>query len=337
MNDDRPVIGMIGAGMISRAHMPGLQRLAREVLIYSVEGAEDVAETYGGTVVATFEELLERSDIVDIVTPTFTHYDLVRRCLLAGKDVIVEKPIALTQEQATEVVRLAHDLGRRLFPAHVVRYSAPYALAKEAVDAGEIGEVAVMRFSRSGSFPTRTPWFADAEKSGGVLMDLTIHDVDVARWIAGDIVQVYATLRRAGTPEQPMESAHVLLTHVSGAITHCAGLWGPAHLPFETEFSISGTGGTLAHSSRAESAVVSTVAADDLDAGLMPVVDPQEDPYGLELADFVAGIRGRRETRVTAEDGLDAVRVVSAAWESVRSGQPVTLAPTMSTTARSAT
>jgi predicted dehydrogenase len=326
MNADRPVIGMIGAGMISRAHMPGLRRLADQILIHSLEGAQELADECGGTVVLTLEELLDRADIVDIVTPTFTHYDLVRRCLEAGKDVIVEKPIALTEQQASDLVRLADSLGRRLFPAHVVRYASEYALAKEAVDAGELGDLAVLRFSRSGSYPTRTAWFADMEKSGGILMDLSIHDVDVARWIAGEIVQVSATLRRTGTAEEPVDAGHILLTHASGAITHCSSLWGPSHLPFETEFSIAGTGGTLSHSSREEAPVISTITVDDEAAGLLPATDPQSDPYARELQDFVTAITRGGGTRVTAEDGLQAVRVVSAALESVRRGQPMVLA-----------
>jgi len=318
-------IGLIGAGGISNSHLPHLLTLGAEVFVYSEAGAPDLVAKYGGTVVDTLDELLDLVDYVDVATPTFTHYALVKRALEAGKDVISEKPLARLDSEADELEQLAATLGRKLYPAHVVRFFPEYVRLYEAVKSGSLGELAVLRFSRSGAFPTRTPWFADRALSGGIIMDQMIHDIDIARWVAGEVTRVSAVSSRAGTAEAPVEAAHVLLTHESGAISHIAGLWGPAHLPFTTEYSVTGTLGSLEHSSAAERNYVASLAVTPEQGGLLPDVDPAENPYFVELREFTRSFDGGAEPRVSVADGAAAVRLANAALTSLETGQPVDL------------
>jgi predicted dehydrogenase len=316
-------IGLIGAGGISNSHLPHLLALGAEVYVHSIDGAAELVARHGGTVVGSVDELLAAVDIVDVVTPTPAHFPLVKRALEAGKDVISEKPLTRTEEQARELEDLAARLGRRLYPAHVVRYFPAYVRLREAVAGGVLGELAVLRFSRSGAFPTRSPWFADPAQSGGIIMDQMLHDIDIARWVAGEVTRVSAVSARAGDAAQPIESAHVLLTHRSGAISHVAGLWGPAHLAFTTEYSVTGTLGTLEHSSAAERDYRTDLADAEGGGGILPDVDPADDPYFLELREFIGAISGGADPRVSARDGVEAVRLAIAALESLESGQPV--------------
>lgn len=295
--------------------------------MHSEHGADEIVQTHGGgTVVSTLQELLDSVDVVFIATPTFTHADIARRALEAGKHIITEKPVTLTNADAQDLLRLAHQTDRHVYPAHVVRYFPEYVRLKAAVDAGRLGDLAVLRFARSGSFPTRTAWFADPELSGGIIMDQMIHDLDIARWVAGEVTTVSATSVRTGNETTPIEAAHVLLTHESGAISHVAGVWGAAHLEFTTEYSVAGTLGTLTHSSARERNYTTDYA--DLSAGaqLTPATDPAASPYFLELQEFVTAIQGGSQPRVTLSDGVAAVRIANAALESLRTGQPVDLA-----------
>jgi myo-inositol 2-dehydrogenase/D-chiro-inositol 1-dehydrogenase len=130
---------------------------------------------------------------------------------------------------------------------------------------------------------------------------------------------------RVENDRDPVEAAHVLLTHASGAISHVAGLWGPQHLPFTTEYSVTGTGGTLAHSSAAEQNYRSELAAAGSADGFLPVIDPAEDPYYAELREFVDAIQGGPMPRVSAADGVAAVALANAARRSLETGQPVEL------------
>ena len=318
-------IGLIGAGGISNSHLPHLLALGADVYVYSEEGAPDLVARYGGTVVDSLDELLALVDYVDVATPTFTHHALVKRALEAGKHVISEKPLARTDSEAAELVELAASTGKSLYPAHVVRFFPEYVRLYEAVKSGSLGDLAVLRFSRSGAFPTRTPWFADRALSGGIIMDQMIHDIDIARWVAGEVTRVSAVSTRAGTDAAPVEAAHVLLTHASGAISHIAGLWGPAHVVFTTEYSVTGTLGSLEHSSAAEKNYVANLKATEAQGGLLPDVDPAENPYFVEIREFTNAFAGGPVPRVTDRDGAEAVRLANAALTSLETGQPVDL------------
>src|SRR5699024_9786301 len=127
--------------------------------------------------------------------------------------------LALTAEDAQELAARAERAGRMLLPAHVGRYFPQYAAAKAAIDRGAIGEVAVLRFERTGSFPTQ-PWFGDEAQSGGIVMDQMIHDMDQAVWMAGPVEGVYAQ-QSTSSATDTVRTAHVVLTHHSGAISHC--------------------------------------------------------------------------------------------------------------------
>ncbi|GAA4265710.1 Gfo/Idh/MocA family oxidoreductase [Frondihabitans peucedani] len=326
MIDDDLTIGLVGAGGIAHAHLPNLLRIAGRVVVFSEVGADELVALYGGEVVASLEELLEQADFVDVATPTYTHHAVVKRVIEAGKDVVSEKPLARTDDDARDLVEAARGAGVQLYPAHVVRYFPEYAALKSAVDAGALGDLAVLRFSRSGAFPTRTPWFGDRALSGGIIMDQMIHDLDIARWVAGEVVRVSAVSTRRGDAEHPVEAAHVLLTHASGAISHVAGIWGPAHLTFSTEYSVTGTLGTLSHSSLAERNYTADLEVTEAANGLMPEVDPREDPYYLELRSYASAFAGGETPRVSAEDGRIAVAIANAALASLETGQPVDLA-----------
>jgi predicted dehydrogenase len=315
-------IGLVGAGGIAHAHLPNLLRLG-DVVVYSEVGAPELVAQYGGEVVDTLDELLSRVDIVDVVVPTYAHAEIVRAALAAGKDVISEKPLARTDADADDLVRLAAEAGKQLYPAHVVRFFPQYVKLKAAVDAGVLGDIAVCRYVRSGTFPIRTPWFADRALSGGIIMDQMIHDLDIARWISGDVVRVSAVSTRIDSGEHPIEAAHVLLTHASGAISHVAGLWGPQHLPFRTSYSVTGTKGSLSHDTADEIGYIADLVDPSAVNGMMPDVDPAEDPYFLELREYVGAFQGGDVPRVSGADGADAVRIVNAALESLETGQPV--------------
>lgn len=325
MTDESLTIGLVGAGGIAHAHLPNLLRIGARVVVYSEVGADELTALYGGEVVSSLDELLAVADFVDVATPTYTHHDVVERVIEAGKNVVSEKPLARTNADAQDLVAKAEARGVQLYPAHVVRYFPEYLRLKEAVDQGVLGDLAVLRFSRSGAFPTRTPWFGDRTLSGGIIMDQMIHDLDIARWVAGEVVRVSAVSTRRGDAEHPVEAAHVLLTHASGAITHVAGIWGPSHLQFATEYSVTGTLGTLSHSSLAERNYTADLAEPEAANGLMPDVDPAEDPYYLELRAYALAFAGGEAPRVTARDGMIAVAIANAALESLETGQPVEL------------
>lgn len=323
---ERPRIGLVGAGGIVSLHAPNLVAFG-EVTVFAHEGAGELAAQHGMDVVTSLDELIAVSDVVLIATPTHTHHEIARRVLGAGIPVIAEKPLARTSAQSAELIDLARRAGVPLFPAHVVRYFPAYAELRRAVESGRLGELAVLRFSRSSAYPAGAEWYGAEELSGGIILDQMIHDLDQARWLAGEVESVFAQATRRSQGD-PVHAAHVLLRHTSGAISSCAGVWGPPHLEFTTAFSVAGSLGRLEYSSSRETELSFDLAPVATDGGHLPALSAAVDPYALEVADFLRSLRTGSTPRVTAEDGHEAVRIAEAAVLSARTGQLVRVSET---------
>ncbi|MFB4349662.1 Gfo/Idh/MocA family protein [Microbacterium sp. CR_7] len=317
-------VGLIGAGGISRVHADAWRALGARGYVTSLDGAEEIAAEYGFEVVADVDALIDLVDLVDIVTPSSTHADFALRAIAGRRDVICEKPLAATAEAAAQVAAAAEEAGVRLFPAHVVRYMAEYAAIKDAVDAGRIGEIAVQRFSRTGSAP-QSPWFFSERAGGGVIRDLMIHDLDQALWFAGPVDTVYAVQNPPTVDDRvPVPvSSHVVLTHRSGVISHVHASWGLPGMPFRTSVEVAGSEGRLRYDSAEDRTQRTDAVLDETATDYLPPMSPQESPYYAEIADFVAAVREHRHARVVPADGIRAVAVAEAAMASIASGAPV--------------
>ncbi|MBO9627702.1 MAG: Gfo/Idh/MocA family oxidoreductase, partial [Microbacterium sp.] len=172
---------------------------------------------------------------------------------------------------------------------------------------------------RQGRSP-QSGWYSDAPLSGGVLLDLMIHDIDVARWVAGDVARVFARTNAVGASQ----TTQAFLTHASGAISQLTATWTTAPIEFRTLFDVAGSTGLLSADSdvrRPFAAVTTSVDGDTL----LPRFDALTSPYRAELADFLAGIDEGRPPRVTARDGLEAMRIADAIARSAETGRVIAL------------
>ncbi len=318
-------VGLIGAGGISQVHASGWAALGVPVTVYSHEGAEALAAEYGFDIATDLDSLLAASDLVDIVTSSNSHKELALSAIAAGKHVICEKPLSVTAADARELADAAADAGVRLFPAHVVRFFPEYVAVKAQVDAGRIGDPAVLRFVRGGQAPRAGSWFFDENAGGGIILDQMIHDLDQARWLAGEVTQVYAVQ----SPESVdgivpgIVTAHVTLTHASGAISHVQGTWGPDGTVFRTSADVAGSRGTLSIDSRKDTATVLDFPASVSGDGYLPPSTTAVSPYTRQLAAFLAAVAEGTDAVVTPEDGVRAVAIAEAAAASLRTGRAV--------------
>jgi myo-inositol 2-dehydrogenase / D-chiro-inositol 1-dehydrogenase len=325
-------VGLVGAGFMGDTHAAAWRSLGVASLLVhdSVPAAAaSLAANHGATVAASLEELLANCDVVDVCTPTHLHPGVVGAAAAAKRPVICEKPLARTVAEAESMLAACRAAGVPLFVAHVVRYVNEYAAAKAAVDDGRVGRLAVVRLRRESSRPNKPAdhWFFDPARSGGVMMDLLVHDYDYARYLAGDVASVWArTVRDASGAD--VDFGFAVLRHTSGAITHVAGGWVYPWPVFRTGFEIAGDGGLIQYEST-DAAPVTPYLLGRKDEGEattgLPDSPVAENPWALELADFVASIQGGGPPRVTAEDGVEAVRIANAVIESARTGQPVKL------------
>jgi predicted dehydrogenase len=205
-----------------------------------------------------------------------------------------------------------------------VRYFPEYAALHAAVTDGKIGSPAVLRFSRGGAGAT-SDWFFDDAESGGIILDQMIHDLDQARWIAGEVTQVYA-VQNPPTVDGVIPrivTAHVTLTHESGAISHIQGVWGPPGMDFRTSFSVSGDGGELHFDSAQAGAMVDNLSTAQHASSYLPPASTEESPYLTEIRDFAQAFQGGHAPRVCLEDGVIAVALAEAARDSIATGSSV--------------
>lgn len=312
-------IGLIGAGGIAGVHIAGWQQLGAHVSIYSRSGAAHLVRKYGVTEAATLEELLAASDMVSILTPTTTHHQYAMAAIAAGKDVICEKPLAETTQRAAEIANAAQAAGVRLFPAHVVRFFPEYVAAKEQLDADSGQVPAVLRLSRASAAPAAGSWFFNESLGGGIVRDQMIHDLDQARWLAGEVQRVHAMQDPPsvdGILPRPV-TATVVLTHVNGALSQLQGEWGPDGKPFRTRISIEGPQGSMLYSWPKDQ------AAGNAPGDYLPVQTPADSPYTLQNAEFAAARASGGPSRVSPLDGVMAVALAEAAYASIKSGAPV--------------
>lgn len=325
-------VGILGTGFMGVTHALGWKKTDAELVGFAAESeaeAKPAVEQFGGSVYQNLTAMLPDVDIVDICTPTHLHYEMVLAAAKAGKHVICEKPLALTIAQGQEMVAACKKAGVKFYVAHVVRYFPEYASAYQAVQTGSIGQVATMRLRRGGFRPKKATgnWFLDEKKSGGMMLDLMIHDFDYARWIAGDVVQVFAKKISSMNPNAELDYGMAILTHQSGAISHISGAWAYPPPTFRTGLEISGDRGMIHSDSDSTAPIINYLQskpgeAPDVGLPSSPVI---ESPYTKQIKEFYEGIKKDSPVRLNAEDGLAALQIALAALESARTGKAVHL------------
>ncbi len=327
-----PRIGLIGCGGMGGTHAAGYQRIAdAQVVGYAdilPDRAQAFAGKYGGNAYPSVTDLLkaESLDVVDICVPTPQHLPVAMECLERKIPTIMEKPLARTLEDARKLVASYEAAGVPLVPANVVRWFPEFVAARAQLSAGAIGKPAVARITRGGREPGGTGnWFGDFAQSGGVLLDLMIHDFDWLRWVFGEVERVTASSLMAQNGEKGRDYALAVLRFKNGVIAHCEGTW--VHTDgFRVEMEISGDKGTLEYSTQYPFPLKRRQnATEDTPAIALPESPTLEDPYTKELREILKAVTGGPAARVTARDGLAALEICEACLKSAASGEPVTL------------
>lgn len=189
-------IAVIGVGTMGRNHVRVYSETPGVELVGVADADPDLAERVArGSHVpayADYAQMIERAkpEAVSVVVPTSSHYHVAKRALELGCNVLVEKPIASTFEQAEELVEAAQDLGLVLMVGHIERFNPAIIELKERLASNQLGQIFQIHARRLGPFPTRV-------QDVGVIMDLAPHDLDIMRFLNGsEAVRVYAETMR---------------------------------------------------------------------------------------------------------------------------------------------
>jgi UDP-N-acetylglucosamine 3-dehydrogenase len=319
-------VGLVGAGFMGGVHLNAYGGIPEVEVVgvadARVESAVAGAKIVGARPYASYEELVAAEDVqvVDVCLPTALHRDLAVRAAGEGRHVILEKPIARTMEDAQQILDAFSADGPRLFVGHVVRFFPEYVGIKQKIDAGDLGTVGVVRTSRRSPFLLGwNDWYADWRVSGGVLMDLVIHDFDYLRWTLGEVGRVYAR-GMLGREYNRLDYVLATLRFQSGAIAHVEGHWGYPG-PFNYSIEVAGSHALLTVDSTEPASLQLISGAPEE----VPDLASGKSPYTKELEHFISCIATGEEPVVQAHDACEALRISLAATESVLTGDPVTL------------
>ncbi len=337
----RLAVGLAGLGRMGRIHAANLASRcasARLACLYDVDPdrARTIAAELDVAWTASYDELLAAVDAVAIATPTGSHAELITAAATAGKHVFCEKPISLDRATTLTTIEAVATAGV-VFQVGFHRRSDPdWAAAAQRIHAGELGEVALFRTSLRDMTP---PPPAFLSGSGGFFVDLTVHDLDVARWLVGEVVQVSAhgavdPLRAppALPPADPafepgdIDTAVVVLRFENGALGVIDNSRA-ARYGYECSTEVMGTRATAridAPHRHGYEWRTPGLASHDLPRDFE---ERYPRAYAEELDAFARSVRDGIPPRVTGHDALAAFDLALAADRSWRTGRPVAVTP----------
>lgn len=297
-------VAVVGAGRMGRAHAEAWAANGVPVLwAVSPRRRPDLPAAPAARWATDLGEALADPavTVVSVCTPTPSHADLAIQALEAGRSVLLEKPIALTLDDARRVEAAAALAPGTLMVAHVVRFFPGYAALAARVAAGSVGRPRLVRASRVSSRPVGYDWLDDEERSGGMLVDFAIHDLDQANAYLGRAVAV-TSVRTGGSGFGAPTATTV--EYAGGGVAQVLSVSDlPEGQPFTASLEVVGDAGADA----------ADPAAGDAFA--------EQARYFLACVD--AGVPPERAPVASA---VDALRVALAARESARTGRRVELA-----------
>ncbi|UYO99464.1 Gfo/Idh/MocA family oxidoreductase [Oceanotoga sp. DSM 15011] len=324
-------IGLIGCGMMGKVHTNAYKNLKDvdfnvKYVSDFIKEKSDFCEKELNTSTATFEEIIndEEIDVIDLCTPTYTHKNLAIKAAKKGKNIFCEKPIALNEKDAQEIIDVCKENNVKLMIGHVVRFFPEYKKAKMLIENNEIGKATIARFYRGGVYPSHgiDNWFNDLEKSGGVFVDLSIHDFDFLRTIFGEIESIEARSAKISYGNiKNFDHGTAILKFKNGKIAHVEGSWAePENMPinFKTDYEIFGDDGMLNYDS--EKSLTFRIQKNKQYTRMNP---SNINPYMEEIKAFLLSIINNEEPPVSGEEALKSLKVALAANKSAKEKRTV--------------
>ena len=329
-------VGVVGVGMMGKRHAENLRRAIPEARLVAVADADgerarrvaaelEVEHSYDSS-----EALLARKDIqaVVIASPAKFHAATIQAAAAAGKDILCEKPLALTLAEADAALAAVERATVRFQIGHMRRYDPAYADARKRIEAGEIGDPILFKAIGRDPEPPPPSYF-QAGLGGMLFIESSVHEFDLARWLMSDeVAEVHAYAARLASAElaqfDDIDAGVVNLRFSRGAIGNVES-FRQARYGYDIRTEIVGSKGTLMVGYLRQTAELALTGAgashDVVDHWLVRFADA----YLNEMRDFVQTILAGRSPRVTGRDGRQALAVALAAERSYRESRPVSL------------
>ena len=317
-------VALLGGGFMARTHAAVLGERVR--VVCAREGAEAVAGPLGAEVITDWEAAIAAPgvDIVDICLPTPLHRPAAVRALELGRHVLLEKPIALTLDDADAIGAAAAASDRVFMVGHVLRFFPEMAELRRVLASGELGAPLAATAYRLSAPPDWNTWMLDPEQSGGTLVDMMIHDFDIVSEVLGPAVRVSAQATAGGRHVQ------VIAEHEGGRAAVEGSHAMPASYPFTAGLRVVCERGVVEHrfvagagDEVADSEVISELGIHPADGPMRRFEHDPVDPWAVQIGHFLECVeRGAEPRDGSFAQARAALAVALAARRSIASGAP---------------
>jgi myo-inositol 2-dehydrogenase / D-chiro-inositol 1-dehydrogenase len=325
-------IGVLGTGRIGRMHA---RLLAHDVpgatlaMVYDpvVEASRAVAAELDVSAARSADNLISSPhvDAVAVCTSTDTHVELLTATAKAGKAIFCEKPISLDLDEVDRALAVVEEQGVRLQIGFNRRFDAAHRSVRAAVEDGSLGPLHLVRITSRDPAPPPIPYI---KVSGGIFLDMTVHDFDMARFVTGsEVVEVFAqgavrvdpAIGEAGD----LDTVVVTLRHEDGCLTVIDNSRQASYGYDQRVEAFGALGMAASLNPRAHTGVVET--AEGTRAPALPhfFLERYIPSYLSQWEAFLRYLRGETESPVSGADGRAPLAIGLAAWRSVRERRPV--------------
>ena len=340
----RTKVAILGAGFIADIHLESYSRFIPEsevVAVFSNVGEEAKAFALKHGIPQFYDNLdslLAESgaEIIDICIPNFLHYEACMKAAAANKHIIIEKPLAMTLEEADEMIATCNKQGVLLMYAEQLCFTPKYERARALVERGAIGNVYMLKQSEKHSGP-HSAWFYKKETAGGgVMMDMGCHALAWFRWMNKNnpIKTVYADMKTVMHDIECEDNTMAILEFENGVTAIAENSWA-RHGGMDDHIEIYGDKGAIyADLFKGNSSLTYSIDGYDYaseKAGSTKgwtftiFEEVYNQGYPHELQHFISCVREGKQPLVTGEDGRAVLELICAAYESARTGAKVHL------------
>lgn len=326
-------VGVAGLGRLGSLYARYLAFQIPEANVIAVndankEHSDKIAQEIGAKAsFADYHDMLDMKDLdaIVITTPTSTHRDIVVDAASKGKAVFCEKPLTISMDEAVDMKDAVAKSGIFFHMGFMRRFDRGYSAAKSRILDGEIGDPIVFKASSRDPFRPSLE-FADPAKSGGLFLDMGIHDIDLARWFMGDVSEVYSIGNILAYPEMAtindIDNAIFNLKFTNGTLGNIdlsrSGIYG-----YDIRTEILGTKGTIQIGYLRETPIT-ILKKEGVTHDTVPYfMERFEQAYIIQLRDFVTKVIDQKEPSISINDGQAALLVGHAADASFKQSRPI--------------
>jgi UDP-N-acetyl-2-amino-2-deoxyglucuronate dehydrogenase len=331
--------GLIGCGRVAPRHADSIVELPHAHLVAVADvreqRAQRFARDYHADAHTDYRRLLDRRDldVVSICTPSGLHAQMAIEAMQAGKHVIVEKPMALSLEDADRMIAIATATGAKLCVVLQNRYNPPMQDLRRVVDSGKLGRLllgsATVRWYRPQEY-YEDGWHGTLAMDGGALMNQSIHHIDALQWIMGAPESVFAYTATLAHRMEAEDTGVAVIRFLNGAVGVVEGSTVTYPENLEGSIAIFGEHGSLKVGGTALNRKVIWKVGGELEHEKELLTRDQVDPpsvYGTShravIADMMDAIREDRHPRTNGVEARKSIALVLAMYESARTGRAV--------------